>query len=180
MTSIRTHRPHRGFTLTELLMVIGIITFLVAIMGTVLGKLRERTRVSQVRTLIEKVNSGIDQYHLIFRAYPPATAPGGLTGDQALYYYLMTTFNPIPNAANGEKWADMYCAQCLSVQPTEVMTTAGKGDFMDAWKQPLIYTTTTQTDSSGVITVIPKVYSKGPNKIDDGGVTGTDDVVAGQ
>jgi prepilin-type N-terminal cleavage/methylation domain-containing protein len=160
----------RGFTVLELLVVIGIIVLLMALMGTILTKLRERTKMAQAKTLIEKCYSGIEQYHMTWRAYPLDTAPGGLTGDRALYYYLSTTFSPNPIAANGEVWADTYGASCTTFQAYEVRPNSGGGsDIVDPFTMAIVYKVMTQTDQYGVVTFMPVLYSCGVNKTDDGG-----------
>ena len=178
----RRYEP-RGFTLIELLTVIGIICLLMAILGTVLGKLRNRTKIGQAQTLVQKCYSGLEQYHMTFRAYPPATAPGPLTGDQALYYYIATTFSPNPIAANGEMWADTYCASCANFQSHETKVNGAGTDIVDPWNTPLIFVVNVQTDQYGIQTFEPVVYSCGMNKVDDGGplsATPNDDIYPGK
>jgi prepilin-type N-terminal cleavage/methylation domain-containing protein len=169
-----------GFTMIELLVVIGIICLLLALLGSVLGKLRERTKMGQAKTLIEKCYSGIEQYHITFRAYPPATTPSGLTGIQALYYYIGSTFSPTPIAANGEQLSDVYCAACTQFQSHEIRPSGAGTNIVDPWTSPLIYRVDVQTDSTGAQTFQPVVYSCGVNKIDDGGLINTDDVIIGK
>ena len=171
-------RRKAGFTMIELLVVIGIITLLVAIMGTVLAKLKERTKMGQARTIVEKCYSAIEQYHMTFRAYPPATTTSGLNGVQALHYYITTTFNPIPGA--GEKWADTYCASCTTFQPHEFRKNGAGYDIIDPFNTALVYRVDVQTDQNGAQTFMPVVYSGGVNKIDDGGLLNTDDIVIGK
>ena len=159
-------RP-RGFTMVELLVVIGIICLLVAILGSVLGKLRERTKMGAAKTLVEKCYSGLELYHLTFRAYPPATAPGGLTGSQALYYYLSTTWRTAPNAANGEKWADINVGPYTQFQNQEYRKNGTGYDILDAWNTPLQYKMNVLGDSLNMTTNSPLIYSCGINKVDE-------------
>src|SRR5579862_4849218 len=157
----------RGFTLIELLVVIGIISLLMALLGSTLSKLRERAKISTVRTLVERVYSGLEQYHLIFRAYPPTTAPGGLNGDQALFYYLTTPFSPTPNPAKAEVWADVDCAPCIQPESTQCKSSGAGTDFIDPWNQPLIFKMNVYADSGNLMTNAPLVYSTGPNMLDE-------------
>jgi len=157
----------RGFTLIELIVVIGIISLLMAVLVSVLGKLKERTKSSTARTLVERVYSGLEQYHLIFRAYPPTTAPGGLSGDQALFYYLTTSFSPTPIAAKGEVWADLNCLPCIQPESTQFKSSGAGSDFIDPWNQPLIFKMNVYADSGSLLTNAPLVYSTGPNMTDE-------------
>lgn len=151
----------------ELLVVIGIICLLVAILGSVLGKLRERTKMGAAKTLVEKCYSGLELYHLSFRAYPPATAPGGLTGSQALYYYLATTWRTAPNGANGEQWADLNVGPFSQFQPTEIRKNGTGYDIVDAYTTPLQFKINVLADSMNQTTSMPLIYSCGINKADE-------------
>jgi hypothetical protein len=138
------------------------------------------TKMGLVKTLIEKTYNGIEQYHMTFRRYPPDTTPSGLTGIQALHYYLTTTFSPTPNLAAGETWADIYCASCSQYMDREIRTANGVAEIVDPWGAPLIYRLNITKDEHGAEKVEPLIYSCGPNGVDDGGRAGTDDVTVGQ
>jgi prepilin-type N-terminal cleavage/methylation domain-containing protein len=166
LTRAKNHR--RGFTLIELLIVISILSLLMALLGATLSKLREQTRRSSAKTQIERVYSALEQYHLIFRTYPPTTAPGGLSGDQALYYYLTTAFSPKPDPAKAEVWSALYCAPCIqNLQATEFRQSGPGYDFIDPWNQPLIFKMNVYADTTNLLTYSPLIYSTGPNKADE-------------
>ena len=163
-----------------------VIVFALISMAVVLGIIfrphykPEPTKMGRVRTLIEKTYCGIEQYQLVFHQLPPATTPSGLTGIQALHYYLTTTFSPAPNLAEGERWADIYCASCSQYQDREIRTAAGGVEIIDPWGAALIYRLNVTTDEHGAEKVEPVIYLCGPNGIDDGGREGTDDVTVGR
>ena len=167
MPSALTKKMSRGFTMIELLVVIGIICLLVAILGSVLGKLRERTKLGAAKTLVEKCYSGLELYHLSFRAFPPATTPSGLTGSQALYYYLSTTWRTAPNAANGEQWADLNVGPFSQFQSSEIRKSGTGFDIMDPYATPLQFKINVLCDTQNQTTNMPLIYSCGTNKADE-------------
>ena len=81
-------RSRRGFTLIEMLTVIGIIVILLAILMPVVGKVRKSARVAATQLSLNQLAGAIDQYYLEFNhTYPgPVTNTGisnnssGITG----------------------------------------------------------------------------------------------------
>ena len=158
----------RGFTLIELLFVIGIIMFLMAVMGATLSKIRERTRIARAKTLVQKLYNGLEIYHVQFRTYPPITTPGGLTGSQALYWFLTTAFRPNPVAAKGEVWADMPAGPCITNFEENEYKANGPGfDIIDAWNNPIQFKMNVLADSNGITESQSLIYSCGPNGQDE-------------
>jgi general secretion pathway protein G len=66
----RLSRPH-GFTMIEMIMVIAIISLLMAVLGLMLSKLKERTRLGQTKNLLQNVQKALEVYNMKFRTYPP-------------------------------------------------------------------------------------------------------------
>jgi type II secretory pathway pseudopilin PulG len=158
----------RGFTIIELLIVIGIIMFLMMVLGATLSKIRERTRIGRSRTLVQKLYNGLEIYHLQFRAYPPLTTPSGLTGSQALYWFLTTPFRMTPVAAKGEVWADMNLGPCISnFEENEYRANGAGFDIIDAWNNPIQFKLNVLADTNGITESQPLVYSCGSNGQDE-------------
>jgi prepilin-type N-terminal cleavage/methylation domain-containing protein len=66
----------RGFTLVELLTVIGIILFLIAVIVGVFIRYGEMSKVRATQKLIERVGIGLARYKAELRSFPPDTGYG--------------------------------------------------------------------------------------------------------
>jgi prepilin-type N-terminal cleavage/methylation domain-containing protein len=75
-----------GFTMIELLIVIGVITLLMGIVVVGGGILRTRSRKEATAMLINKIKVALNEYYLVFDAYPPSE--GDYDGSQNLYSFL--------------------------------------------------------------------------------------------
>jgi prepilin-type N-terminal cleavage/methylation domain-containing protein len=105
---VALNKTRRGFTLIELLVVLAIIALLFALMGVVALRAREKAKVSKTKSLIKRVQLGLDQYLAVWREYPsgapahPETWPApydmkGVEFDQGFITKRDpggTTFNP--------------------------------------------------------------------------------------
>ena len=80
----------KGFTLVELLIVMGIITIMMSIVLVGAGWLKNKARVDATTMLIRKINVGLNEYNLAFFAYPPSE--GEYEGSQNLYNFLGKSF----------------------------------------------------------------------------------------
>ena len=67
----RTKTEDRGFTLVELLVVIGVITILIGILMPALGKVRRRAREVATKNLIEIIASNCHNYKNDWGEFPP-------------------------------------------------------------------------------------------------------------
>ncbi|HYF48730.1 MAG TPA: type II secretion system protein [Planctomycetota bacterium] len=176
-------RSFVGLTTLELLVVISIIVFLIAFLFAATLHMRERTRVSQSKKLVESVHNGLEAYHMDFRAYPPDSF-AGYSSAEAIVYFLTTAFRIAPDASKGEVAATINGGPYARFNEVEVRQVAGKKTVVDAWGTPIQYKVqvTTEVDiwdsTKNRQSYIIKLYSCGPNKNDDGG--SGDDIEVGR
>jgi prepilin-type N-terminal cleavage/methylation domain-containing protein len=67
---LQQRSQHRGFTLVELLVVIGIIVVLIGILLPVVSKIRRAALVTDTRNFVNQLGAAIERYQQDFKAYP--------------------------------------------------------------------------------------------------------------
>ena len=100
---MKARRRKEGFTLVELLIVIGIVGLLVTILVPTISKATEAVRRTLTRRILKEVEVALENYHSDFGEYPPSrpylatdpnnpkrgAMPGGIpSGAANLAYYL--------------------------------------------------------------------------------------------
>lgn len=83
--NIKSHG--RGFTLVELLIVIGVILVLIGIMLPALGRMHDAARKAQTMSTLGALQSGLQAYYADFNMYPPSS--GNVQGSVMLAQGLM-------------------------------------------------------------------------------------------
>ncbi|ODS32403.1 MAG: secretory pathway protein [Candidatus Scalindua rubra] len=129
----------RGFTLTELLVVIGIIIIIAASVLTVIPGLREKTQTKATKAFMERLEIAIEQYYNDNRAYPPT----GVTS-------LKTAIQP----------SDPTTKRYIEFDDVE---TSGN-NIIDEWGNPFVYVSSTDA-SPNYNTTTYDLYSTGPDGI---------------
>ena len=168
----------RGFSLLEILVVIAVILFLIAVMFAALTKLRARTAMGQAKNLVEKCSSALETYKLHFRDYPDATL-GGKTGSENLYYFLATPFRQGAVVAKGEVEATINVGPLLPFEEEQDLKKQGTKTFVvDPWRNPLVFKINLIKDANLFDIKIPVIYSFGINGADNNG--GGDDILVGK
>ncbi|MCW8131915.1 MAG: prepilin-type N-terminal cleavage/methylation domain-containing protein [Planctomycetota bacterium] len=169
---------NRGFTMLELMVVIGIIALLMAALFAALAKIRQRTAIGQARNLVEKCSSALETYRLNFRQYPdPADVPS-YTSAQALHYFLSTAFRKDTPLKPGEVPATINMGPLVQFEERDYRVQSSRTEVIDPWGTPLVFRILTIKDSSNLDMTVPQIYSCGVNKADDNGLL--DDISPGK
>ncbi len=106
----------KGFTLIELMIVIGIIIVIAATVLTVIPGMRQKTQEKATKAFMERLEVALEQYYNDYRSYPP----GNITG-------VKTALDP----------SDTTSKQYIEFKDSEV----NGSDIVDYWGNPFVYTT---------------------------------------
>ncbi len=139
---LTTHNVRRGFSLTELLIVMAILVLLVSLVGPRLLGTKKKVDVSSVKTQIGMLQSSLEQYAIDMNKFPNTeeglkalledpTGSGGGSADG---------LGEDGEEASGSNWAGPYIKSTkLPKDPWgksykyEYPPTHGKGDTPDIW-----------------------------------------------
>ena len=196
MTSaLNTRTKPRGFTLLELLMVIGAILLLMSILLVTVGALINRAKMAATMSVLQNVETGLQGYYMQFRQFPTdGTNPPNVTpvcaynmanhGADLLYVYLTYQFvnNKPPNSIDvpsRQIGSTKNCGPFINFNPNMIGTANNCPVLVDGWGTPLHYSLlafkSIQVDPTDPklertvtsYTYNPLVYSFGPNKKDE-------------
>lgn len=97
----RGDEPRRGFTLVELLVVIGIIALLVGLLLPALAAVREKGKITQTKTLMKNFGDAVDSFELTHNRKPGALSERQLASDSNNYLRLSGTENALLELVGG-------------------------------------------------------------------------------
>jgi len=147
MTIAATRRKH-GFTLLEIMLVLGIVAFLAAAGIVAITKTQKSARIKETLIITERAKTGVKGYHMVVGVLPEA--------DEGL--------SALVTVPDDEALADKWREQGPFFEEGKVPK--------DAWGRDLIYKLMDE-DEADTTGVYFRVYSPGPNGEDDDG-TGDD------
>lgn len=140
---IRCHHPARGFSLIELLVVVGIIALLVGILLPSLNKARIRARDVSVRAQLRGYEQGLEGFHNDFDMYPPSSlrdpASGAQIADPIGHNWPPAALNRVMYGAHYlaralvgadlQGYAEPGAAPDANLYDTDTSTTTGKPSY---------------------------------------------------
>jgi prepilin-type N-terminal cleavage/methylation domain-containing protein len=125
----------RGFTLIEILVVIGIIMFLAAFVIVAAVRFGNNSREQATKALIQRLGMGINKYYGTYRLYP--AAPDVRSKNMSIYEFL------IPHLENyqdsGGTWKSKMSPVCVEFNGGEVRRMGAKDWVVDAWGKKILY-----------------------------------------
>lgn len=168
MRHTKTYRKNSGFTIIELLVVMGIMIVLAAMTIPTLGRLRNRARESRTKSLINKLEIAMAMYESFWGFYPPASSNADNINDGRLDDMLCKHVTATESFGRGTSKA------FYEPHSDDYVLSAGKKVFVDGWSNPLIvYSSNLPYNISGID---PLVHNPDTCVIYSYGVDGTNDV----
>ncbi|MHC4321429.1 MAG: type II secretion system protein GspG [Planctomycetota bacterium] len=140
----------KGFTLMELLVVIGIIIIIAAAILTVIPGMRQKTQKKATKAFMERLDIAIEQYYDDNRTYPST----GITN-------LKTTLQP----------SDSTSKQYIEFNDDEVDV----DNIVDLWGNSFVYVSSTDATPNNNTTTYD-LYSTGPDGITSSSGDDADDI----
>ena len=141
----------KGFTLMELLVVIGIIIVIAASVLTVIPGMSQKAKKKATKAFINRLEIALEQYYNDNRSYPPTgSEPTGIED-------LKMALQPPDDALK----------QYIEFDDSEV----NGNDIVDFWGNPFVYATT-GTQNTGSY----DLYSTGPDGITSSSGSDADDI----
>ncbi|MCP4252911.1 MAG: prepilin-type N-terminal cleavage/methylation domain-containing protein [Candidatus Scalindua sp.] len=110
-------KSQSGFTLIELMVVIGIIIVIAAAVLTVIPGMRQKAQEKATKAFMERLEVALEQYYNDYRSYPP----GDITG-------VKTALDP----------SDTTSKQYIEFKDSEVNS---DNEIVDYWGNPFVYAT---------------------------------------
>jgi len=92
---------YKGFTLVELLVVIGVIAILVAVVSISFNSARSKTRDSRRVSDINHIQTALEIYYNRNKSYPTVITPGQVLSDGSVTYINPIPSNPSPRTEGG-------------------------------------------------------------------------------
>jgi len=112
-----------GFTLMELLVIVGIVLVLLAILFPVLAAARRRSQATQTRAQLGRLRGAVEEYRTLFDTYPGPVSEADLcasttyTGAQNLLAGLTRKVRPVATPAYVQASADTWVERDYTTGP---------------------------------------------------------------
>lgn len=134
----RTVGGRQGFTLIELMVVIGVIGLLASMLLVVSPAVTFKSRISAVKGQMMQMQAAIESYHAKYNTYPPDAYKSTQPFNPAitpLYYELVGTTNEVPAGGSSSVYYD-YVAEtnggAVTINCKAVPDFHGHGGFLNS------------------------------------------------
>ena len=125
----------QGFTLIELMVVIGVIALLASMLLVVSPGIKFKSRISATKGQLMQIQAAIESYHSKYNNYPPdgykSTAPFN-PAITPLYYELVGTTNVVPAGGSSAVYYDYVAQPAGGVATINSMTAFKQGGFLNS------------------------------------------------
>ncbi|MFH1230641.1 MAG: type II secretion system protein [Planctomycetota bacterium] len=153
--SIKTN----GFTLLELLVVIGIIAILATMLIPNLAYVRTRAKISATKTLLSHIQSGLESYYAVYGDYPPTdlsdiypgTSNGVNNGIESVVACLsdQKKGGPFLLSISSDKYTNLDGDSCSTPPTNWWFGDTQLREIVDVWNNPLVYFHSRDYDNPG-------------------------------
>ena len=182
-----------AFTLTELIVVIAIITILSGLLMPALGRARAKARQVKCVSTIASLETALAMYATDYGLYPPSAEGGGATSDQHNGNSHDAAFDGSPNNLIAALTSFEEGGPYMSFKGKELLDNGGNDSLRyvlkDPWSQAYVYVCQKAVDGTDVASnrgpfhphAAPdkdhntyNIYSLGEDKVTNGGVSYSD------
>jgi prepilin-type N-terminal cleavage/methylation domain-containing protein len=183
---------HRGFTIIELMIVIGIIVLLMAILLPSLGKMYDSAHKAKAMSQLTAIHEGLNAYYQQFNIYPPSSGTLGtanrgstLLAEALLGYQDYSVDGAGPSNGDPQYGFRVRKTNAAMGAAGEIygpyVTTDPKtfngSAFIDTWGKEIVYYRSSQAGVAGGSASITSIFGAGApasyfNTADNSSVTG--------
>lgn len=146
---MKNNIKNNGFTLLELLVVIGIISLLSTILISGIASARKNAKVLATRTLISTIQAGLESYYAVYGDYPPTdlsdlysgTSNGTNNGIESVVACLsdQNKGGPFLLGVSNDKYANRDGDSCSTAPTNWWFGDTQLREIVDVWNNPFVY-----------------------------------------
>lgn len=158
-------KARRGFTLIEILVVVGIIMFLAAFVIVAAVRFGNNSREQATKALIQRLGMGINKYYGTYRIYP--AADNIRSKNMSIYEFLVPHTEWYKDS--GGTLVSKMSPSFMDFNSGEVALIGGKYWVRDAWGKKVLYYANGATDGIALMQAQVGQFtmvSPGPNGVD--------------
>lgn len=146
---MKNNIKNNGFTLLELLVVIGIISLLAAILIPNIASVNVKAKVSATRALISTIQAGLESYYAVYGDYPPTdlsdlytgTSNGINNGIESVVACLsdQNKGGPFLLGVSNDKYKNLDGDTCSTAPTNWWFGDTQLREIVDVWGNPFVY-----------------------------------------